>query len=67
MAQSSQAQQAPPPRRGREEKQRERRREERAARSPHEPERVFPDPKMGLTAAQAALEGRQLQPILLRA
>ncbi len=54
MAQSSQAQQAPPPKRGREEKQRERRREERAARSPREPERIFPDPKLGLTAAQAA-------------
>ncbi len=54
MAQSSQAQQAPPPRRGREEKQRARRREERAARSPREPERIFPDPKTGLTAAQAA-------------
>ena len=54
MAQSSQAQQAPPPKRGREEKQRARRREERAARSPREPERIFPDPKTGLTAAQAA-------------
>ena len=54
MAQSSQTQQAPPPKRGREEKQRERRREERAARSPREPERLFPDPKTGLTAAQAA-------------
>ena len=32
----------------------DRRREERAARSPREPERLFPDPKTGLTAAQAA-------------
>ena len=52
--QSAQFQQAPPPKRGREEKQRARRREERAARSPREPERIFPDPKLGLTAAQAS-------------
>ena len=52
--QSAQFQQAPPPKRGREEKRRARRREERAARSPREPERIFPDPKLGLTAAQAA-------------
>lgn len=54
MAQFSQAQQAaPPPKRGREEKQRTRRGEERP-RPAREPERIFPDPKTGLTAAQAA-------------
>ena len=53
MAQQAQFQQAPPPRRRRDDGS-SRRREERAARSVREPERVFPDPKMGLTAAQAA-------------
>ena len=54
MAQFSQAQQAaPPPKRGREEKLRTRRGEERP-RPAREPERIFPDPKTGLTAAQAA-------------
>ena len=52
--QSAQFQQAPPPRRGRDDRERSRRREERAARPPREPERIFPDPKLGLTAAQAA-------------
>ena len=50
--QSAQFQQAPPPRRRR--SQGHSRREDRAVRSAREPERIFPDPKMGLTAAQAA-------------
>ena len=50
--QSAQFQQAPPPKRRR--SQGHSRREDRAARSAREPERIFPDPKMGLTAAQAA-------------
>ena len=59
--QSAQFQQAPPPKRRRDDdpsRQRDdsdrRRREERAARALREPERVFPDPKMGLTTAQAS-------------
>ena len=54
MAHSAQAQQAPPPRRGRNGKERPRRREERPARDRREPERIFPDPKLGLTTAQAS-------------
>ena len=50
---SSQYQQAPPPRRRRDDDP-SRRREEQPIRSAREPERVFPDPKLGLTAAQAA-------------
>ena len=55
MAHSAQAQQAPPPKRGRNDNDRERsrRREERPARDRREPERIFPDPKVGLTTAQA--------------
>lgn len=53
MAQQAQFQQVPPPRRRRDDNS-SRRREERASRSHREPERVFPDSKMGLTAAQAA-------------
>ena len=55
MAHSAQAQQAPPPKRGRNDNDRERsrRREERPARDRREPERIFPDPKLGLTTAQA--------------
>ena len=52
MAQSSQAQQAPPPRRRR--GQESFTAQARPARSPREPERIFPDPKQGLTAAQAS-------------
>ena len=62
MAQQPQFQQAPPPKRRRDGDPppkrsgtgSSRRREERPARSSREPERIFPDPKMGLTAAQAA-------------
>ena len=62
MAQQPQFQQAPPPKRRRDGDPPQkrsgtgssRRREERPARSSREPERIFPDPKMGLTAAQAA-------------
>ena len=54
MAHSAQAQQAPPPRRGRNGKERPHRREERPARVRREPERIFPDPKLGLTTAQAS-------------
>ena len=60
MASQSQYQQAPPPRRRDDEPTPRksgapsRRREERNPRSPREPERVFPDPKTGLTAAQAS-------------
>ncbi len=50
--QSAQFQQAPPPKRRR--AQGHSRRGERAARFAREPERIFPDPKVGLTAAQAA-------------
>ena len=53
MAQQVQFQQAPPPKRRRDSES-SRRREERASRSAREPERVFPDPKLGLTTAQAA-------------
>ena len=49
--QAAQFQQAPPPRRRDDDSHR---REERAASGSREPERIFPDPKMGLTAAQAA-------------
>ena len=52
--QSAQFQQAPPPKRRRNGNGHARRREERTARSSREPERIFPDPKTGLTAAQAA-------------
>ncbi len=52
--QSARSQQAPPPRHRREEPERPRRREARPARASREPERVFPDPKLGLTSAQAA-------------
>ncbi len=51
--QSAQFQQAPPPKRKRGGSA-SRRREERASRSIREPERIFPDPETGLTAAQAA-------------
>ena len=51
--QSAQFQQAPPPKRRREEGT-SKRRGERSARSIREPERIFPDPKVGLTAAQAS-------------
>ena len=60
MASQSQYQQPPAPRRRDDESSRRkdnapaRRREEHAARPSREPERVFPDPKTGLTAAQAA-------------
>jgi len=53
MAQQAQFQQAPPPKRRRGNSPR-RKEEESRARSIREPERVFPDPKLGLTAAQAA-------------
>lgn len=53
MAQSAQFQQAPPPKRRRDNGA-SRRREERPSRSIREPERIFPDPKLGLTAAQAS-------------
>lgn len=53
MAQQAQFQQAPPPKRRRDSES-SKRREERASRSAREPERVFPDPKLGLTTAQAA-------------
>ena len=53
MAQQAQFQQAPPPKRRRDDDP-PRRREERSSRSPRESERIFPDPKMGLTAAQAS-------------
>ncbi|MDE6590966.1 MAG: hypothetical protein K2K53_11620, partial [Oscillospiraceae bacterium] len=52
MAQQAQFQQAPPPRRRNSGSSGQR--EERASRAPREPERVFPDSKLGLTAAQAA-------------
>ncbi|MCI9308291.1 MAG: hypothetical protein HFF27_02125, partial [Oscillospiraceae bacterium] len=52
--QSARSQQAPPPRHRRGEPERPRRREARPARASREPERVFPDPKLGLTSAQAA-------------
>ena len=52
--QSAQFQQAPPPRHGRNDKAQPRRREERPARDRREPERIFPDPKLGLTTAQAS-------------
>ena len=51
--QSAQFQQAPPPKR-RQDGPASRRREERQVHSIREPERVFPDPKVGLTTAQAA-------------
>ena len=51
--QAQQYQQAPPPKRRRDEESSPRR-EERASRAAREPARVFPDPKVGLTAAQAA-------------
>ena len=60
MAQQAQYQQAPPPRRRDNDSSRRRdggaprKREERPAHSAREPERVFPDPKTGLTTAQAA-------------
>lgn len=53
MAQQTQFQQAPPPKRRRSNDS-AKRREERVSRSVWEPERVFPDPKLGLTTAQAA-------------
>ena len=52
MAQQAQFQQAPPPRRRREDGPSHR--EERPSRALREPERIFPDPKMGLTTAQAS-------------
>ena len=52
MAQQAQFQQTPPPKRRREDRQSNR--EERPSRALREPERIFPDPKMGLTTAQAA-------------
>ncbi len=51
--QSAQFQQAPPPKRRREAGA-SKRRAERSARSIREPERIFPDPRLGLTAAQAS-------------
>jgi len=61
MAQQAQFQQAPPPKRRRDDdspRRRDnfpsRRRAERSARSIREPERIFPDPQMGLTTAQAS-------------
>ena len=60
MASQAQYQQAPPPRRRDDESSQRtdnspaHRREEYAVRPSREPERVFPDPKTGLTAAQAA-------------
>lgn len=53
MAQQAQFQQAPPPKRRRDNDY-SKRRADRASRSAREPERVFPDPKLGLTTAQAA-------------
>ena len=54
MAQQAQYQQAPPPKRRRDDDSTRTEREERPARPAREPERIFPDPKMGLTAGQAA-------------
>ncbi len=53
MAQQAQFQQAPPPKRRRD-NDHSKRRTDRASRSAREPERVFPDPKLGLTTAQAS-------------
>ncbi len=53
MAQQAQFQQAPPPKRRRD-NDHLKRRTDRASRSAREPERVFPDPKLGLTTAQAS-------------
>jgi len=53
MAQQARFQQAPPPKR-KHDGAAPRREEERRARPAREPERVFPDPKLGLTSAQAA-------------